>query len=1001
MNNHLLFGIIHYVRQLIQLLGCIYLMLLTFDVMAIPIQSSSMSEIEKHLTRLDKKSGITSVTFSHDGRFLACGSEDNKVYLWNANSGQLLKTFEGHTQSVTSVNFSADGKKLVSGSKDKTIRLWDIGSQTFLDVFEGHSNTVNSVVFHPDGNILASSSNGGEIRLWNIYSKKLIRKPLQWTTRYIQALAFSPDGKMMAAGSSDLKVRVWKVHVQNAKPLKIYERLKCSKYQHIVSLDFSPNSQMLAAGFNKGMVCIWDTQTRKLLKRLYTSKTDIASSITFRADGELLAYNHYQTIYLWKTDTNESTQLLTVPGDSYIWEMKFNPNSNSKNVLAYTSSDGTVRLWDIENNSLLGTFAINTDNRWVSCIEKYCLCSGQLCSPIIEAKQIEDEKINKASREDKSPNMSVRKDGKNEPPITSQNLITDVAKTGDNISTQPASPNNMFYITIYFLIALLFLMVISIIIVLFYRRVISRQNADLLNIPLSQLSQKRHLLKRTRCLDHILATNNVSQEDLDKAVAFVEKMSPIERSDLLATRLNAKQWEQMDTELFRVIMRESFPLNLPFFSLYLPTSEKTNADILTKLHECQDMSTEKIVAITSNTEQQQMLRDHVKEQTLSWIVPDDTELTGLLLSSDPMQTFAQTLSEQTNVTHISPYQTRSGVNKNAGFFGRTQILSLIFNRDPANYLIMGGRQLGKSSLLKYIHRHYQNHPQLQCRYLTLHSDNLQRQLAVTLGLSSDSSLKEVLAQLTEIASKQPQLLLIDQADHFVQTEMKNGYRTLNYFRSLSEEGHCHFILAGFWELYQASVLDYQSPLKNFGESLTIAELEADACRDLAVKPMQMMNLRYASEEIVENLIRETGQRANLMSIVCHELLKSLTSNHRRVFENEDIAQAFNSEAVRESLKGWGMLSDDEQDNYLDRIIVYATVKNDQFNVEELTNVLETHGCTHTLEQINQSLDRLALSFIIKRESPGHYRYGVPLFRQMLLKEQNVEKSLQWELKEMS
>jgi hypothetical protein len=1032
MNNPILFGITRYVRQLMPLLGCVYLMLLTFDLMAVPIQSPFMSEIEKHLMALDKKSRVTSMTFSPDGRFLAYGSDDNKVRLWNAITGELLKTFEGHTQTVTSVTFSSDGKKLASGSEDKTVRLWDVDSQFFLDILKGHPNPVNSVAFHPDGNILASSSNGGEVRLWNIHFAKLIRKPFKWTSRYIQALAFSPDGKMLAVGSSDFKIRLWDV-----RSLKMYKsHLQCTKYQHVMSLDFSSNSRLLAFGFAQGMVCIWDTQTKKLLKRLYESKTDTSSSVTFRADGEVLAYNHYNTIYLWKVSADESTKLLTMSGDNYIESMKFNPNSNSKNVLAYASNDGTVRLWDTENNTLLGTFANNAKNRWVSCTEQQCLCSGQPCSPVIEPKQAKaDDQINNDSSES-MPLAAIAPENNNAPnneqpesmllaetenvisPVVdrmietktedkqltvsfTQNLITDVAETSDNFPTEPISPNNIFYITIYLLVALLFLMLISVIIVLFYRRVISRQNADLLNIPLSQLSQKRQLLKNTRCLDQVLATNEISKEDLDRAVAFVEKMSPIERSDLLATRLEAKQWEQMDTELFRVIMRESFPLNLPFFSLYLPTSEKSNDDILSKLHECQEMSTEKIVAITSNTEQQQMLRDHVKEQTLSWVVPDDTEITGLLLSPNPVQTFAQTLAGQSNVTHISPYQTRSGVNKSAGFFGRTQILNRIFNRDPANYLIMGGRQLGKSSLLKYIHRHYQEQKQVQCRYLTLHSDNLQGQLAVTLGLPSDTDLENVLAQLAKIASKQRQLLLIDQADYFIQAEMKNGCRTLNYFRSLSEQGHCFFILAGFWDLYQASVLSAQSPLKNFGESLTISELEADACRDLAIKPMLTMNLRYASEELVENLVRETGQRANLIAVVCHELLKIVAKEQRHVFEDKDITQALNSEAVRESLKGWSMLSDLEQENHLDRIIVYATVKKDQFKIGELMSVLGTLGCTYTLEQINQSIDRLALNFVIKRQAQGYYKYCVPLFQKMLLDELDVEKSLQWELKEMS
>jgi hypothetical protein len=250
----------------------------------------------------------------------------------------------------------------------------------------------------------------------------------------------------------------------------------------------------------------------------------------------------------------------------------------------------------------------------------------------------------------------------------------------------------------------------------------------------------------------------------------------------------------------------------------------------------------------------------------------------------------------------------------------------------------------------------------------------------------------------EVGSGQRRLFLIDQADQFIQSDMKKGYRILNHFRSVSEEGHSHFIIAGFWEVYYASVLDYQSPLKNFGEAITIAELETEACYDLVKKPMKTMNLRYESESLVENVLTATGQRANLIAIVCNEMVKGL-KNHQRVLGKEDMTQALNSETVREALKGWGKLSFDDQENRLDRIIVYATIKQGAFQLADLMSLLETHNGTYTAEQVKQSLERLALSFVIKRESSGRYHYSVPLFREMLL-EEDVDDLLRWELKEM-
>jgi WD40 repeat protein len=53
------------------------------------------------------------------------GSFDKTIKLWDAATGTLIRTFEGHSSEVSSVAFSADGARVLSGSNDGTIKLWD------------------------------------------------------------------------------------------------------------------------------------------------------------------------------------------------------------------------------------------------------------------------------------------------------------------------------------------------------------------------------------------------------------------------------------------------------------------------------------------------------------------------------------------------------------------------------------------------------------------------------------------------------------------------------------------------------------------------------------------------------------------------------------------------------------------------------------------------------------------------------------------------------------
>ena len=366
-----------------------------------------------------------------------------------------------------------------------------------------------------------------------------------------------------------------------------------------------------------------------------------------------------------------------------------------------------------------------------------------------------------------------------------------------------------------------------------------------------------------------------------------------------------------------------------------------------------------------------------------WVAPAPAELTGLLLATDPIANLARLIAAQIPFKRLSPYQTGGGLSREAMFFGRSQELAHILNRELTNYLVVGGRQIGKTTLLKALERRYQDKPQITCHYLVLSDAQLIERLARTLGLPPTTDLDGILSYMAGETHGGARVLLIDEADLFIRAECEQNYPTLRRLRALSEEGRCYFILAGFWELYAAAVLDYQSPLKNFGEVLPLGALEAAACRDLATQPIATMNLHYRSEDLVERLITATGQRANLISIACNQILQSLTL-HDRVIEAEVVERALDSNAIRQALTGWETLdTEDSAGSQRDRMIVYATIERDAFTQPELLRMLDALGYSATPEQVQRSLERLQLAYVIQREKE-QYRYCVPLFRDWVL-----------------
>ena len=57
-------------------------------------------------------------------------SGDRTIRIWDVKSCCSIKTFIGHTKAINSVVYSPCGKYIASGSSDKTIKIWNIDLET-------------------------------------------------------------------------------------------------------------------------------------------------------------------------------------------------------------------------------------------------------------------------------------------------------------------------------------------------------------------------------------------------------------------------------------------------------------------------------------------------------------------------------------------------------------------------------------------------------------------------------------------------------------------------------------------------------------------------------------------------------------------------------------------------------------------------------------------------------------------------------------------------------
>ncbi|XP_059046771.1 WD repeat-containing protein 18 [Achroia grisella] len=83
----------------------------------------------------------SALAITRDGSFIAAGI-DEKIYLWQTSSGNLLTIINRHYQKVIVIKFTADGRHFVSAAEDGMVMVWSLVTVTAHPEVEHASQTV-------------------------------------------------------------------------------------------------------------------------------------------------------------------------------------------------------------------------------------------------------------------------------------------------------------------------------------------------------------------------------------------------------------------------------------------------------------------------------------------------------------------------------------------------------------------------------------------------------------------------------------------------------------------------------------------------------------------------------------------------------------------------------------------------------------------------------------------------------------------------------------------
>jgi len=281
------------------------------------------------------------------------------VYLWNATSGDIqhLLTLPGEEDFVTSVRWAdltGHSNYLAIGTNEGPVQLWDTDAMKKVRTMRGHAARVGSLSWNK--NVLSSGGRDSIIIQHDVRSSSHIVSTYAGHTQEVCGLEWNEDGTTLASGGNENYLCIWDAAMSNRRSHsgrnthsnRESPRLLLTQHQAAVkALAWCPfHRGLLASGGGTAdrTIKFWNSNSGALLNSIDTG-SQVCSLLWSKHQRELCSSHGFSEnqLILWRYPT--MTKIQEFKGHTArVLHMEQSPDGAS---VVSAAADETLRFWDV------------------------------------------------------------------------------------------------------------------------------------------------------------------------------------------------------------------------------------------------------------------------------------------------------------------------------------------------------------------------------------------------------------------------------------------------------------------------------------------------------------------------------------------------------------------------------------------------------------------------------------------------------------------------------